>query len=161
MSAKNIIPTALNLWGKNRLQNILIPNWSLVRPTNTKGSQNVRKLYTMYSKSKANTPVNVFVAWLDRHVPLSVKILSSSPRRLSKLLFFFFFYCFSILNMLQWKSPLTARGLIFAFLLYILFLYIPFCFILLKSLTFTRPYLSHKIITHRDYFIPGPTPFFK
>ena len=138
---------------KNRLQNVLIPN--------TKGSQNFRKLYTMYSKSKVNTPVNVFVAWLDRHVPLSIKILSSSPRRLSKLLFSFFFNCFSILNMLQLKSPLTARGLIFAFLLDILFVYIPFCFILLKSLTFTRPYLSHKIITHRDYFIPGPTPFFK
>ena len=94
MSAKNIIPTASNLWGKNRLQNILIPNWSLVRSTNTKGSQNVRKLYTMYSISKANTPVNVFVAWLDRHVPLSIKILSSSPRRLSKLLFSFFFKLF-------------------------------------------------------------------
>lgn len=160
--SKEYHPNCVEFVGKkNRLQNILIPNWSLVRSTNTKGSQNVRKLYTMYSKSKANTPVNVFVAWLDRHVPLSIKILSSSPRRLSKLLFSFFFNCFSILNMLQLKSPLTARGLIFAFLLYTLFVYIPFCFILLKSLTFTRPYLSHKIITHRDYFIPGPTPFFK
>ena len=159
MSAKNIIPTASNLWGKSRLQNILIPNWSLVRSTNTKGSQNVRKLYTMYSKSKANTPVNVFVAWLDRHVPLSIKILSSSPRRLSKLLFSFFFLIVFLSSICCNWNHLWL--LIFAFLLYTLFVYIPFCFILLKSLTFTRPYLSHKIITNRDYFIPGPTPFFK
>lgn len=53
-----------------------------------------RKSKCHKTKSKVNTPVNVFVAWLDRHVPLSVKILSSSPRRLSKLLFFFFFLLF-------------------------------------------------------------------
>ena len=92
--SKEYHPNCVEFVGKNRLQNILIPNWSLVRSTNTKGSQNVRKLYNMYSKSKANTPVNAFVAWLDRHVPLSVKILSSSPRRLSKLLFSFFFLIF-------------------------------------------------------------------
>ena len=93
--SKEYHPNCVEFVGKkNRLQNILIPNWSLVRSTNTKGSQNVRKLYTMYSKSKVNTPVNVFVAWLDRHVPLSVKILSSSPRRLSKLLFSFFLLFF-------------------------------------------------------------------
>lgn len=152
MSAKNIIPTASNLWGKKSITEY--PHSKLIF---SQVYKHKRKSKCHKTKSKVNTPVNVFVAWLDRHVPLSVKILSSSPRRLSKLLFFFFFfYCFSILNMLQWKSPLTARGLIFAFLLYILFLYI-----LLKSLTFTRPYLSHKIMTHRDYFIPGPTPFFK
>lgn len=131
MSAKNIIPTASNLWGKNRLQNILIPNWSLVRSTNTKGSQNVRKLYNMYSKSKANTPVNSFVAWLDRHVPLSVKILSSSPRRLSKRLFSFFFFnvflssiCWNWNHL--WLHEVSYFLLYFTFFLYI-FLSVLFC----------------------------------
>ena len=123
MSAKNIIPTASNLWGKNRLQNILIPNWSLVRSTNTKGSQNVRKLYTMYSKSKANTPVNVFVAWLDRHVPLSVKILSSSPRRLSKLLFSFFFIVFLSSICCNWNH-LWPHEVSYLLLYFTFFLYI-------------------------------------
>ena len=89
MSAKNIIPTASNLWGKKSITEY--PHSKLIF---SQVYKHKRKSKCHKTKSKVNTPVNVFVAWLDRHVPLSVKILSSSPRRLSKLLFFFFFLLF-------------------------------------------------------------------
>ena len=89
MSAKNIIPTASNLWGKKSITEYLHSKLIFSQVYKHK-----RKSKCQKTKSKVNTPVNVFVAWLDRHVPLSVKILSSSPRRLSKLLFLFFFLLF-------------------------------------------------------------------